>query len=493
MGGTKQYHTNSFEPLVKGVRESIDQDRSTRGLSSSQLNKIKIKEYFTLRRILQSLYCAYFCIPKAQSKISLPLTASFYSSSKYDYRVVKRIYEKLTQLNWINSEKGQEGKGYTRIWATGKLSLHFDTIGFQWFKQLLIPKEDLIILRDYESESSKKKIDVSLPENDSDVDLFRDSLFKYNQFLTKHCVALDLENEQLISLASEMAEKANETTRNSIWLIDFSRIQLTRIFARGSLKKGGRFYRGWWQSLPSKYRPHITIDGYKTCEVDYSGIAIYIMYAERNIQFPHDRDPYDIGLENWQGNNDPRRKLIKRFFNARINDETGRFNLPSTELEQLGISRCELLEKILEVHEPIADKLTTGAGLETQFIDSQIASKVMDLMVDSYIVVLPIHDSFIVRLGYENELKEAMLQAFKELTLKDGQVTTDYPRLPEHFNMTDEDFEQATIHFKKDLSAGIVSIEDIADSIIEQRSSIMDGYISSWEGWLSERVRYSRD
>ncbi|MFW5451480.1 MAG: hypothetical protein ACKE9I_07780, partial [Methylophagaceae bacterium] len=233
------------------------------------------------------------------------------------------------------------------------------------------------------------------------------------------------------------------------------------------------------------YRPHITIDGYKTCEVDFSGVAIYIMYAQIGIQFPHDRDPYDIGLEDWQGNNDPRRKLIKRFFNAKINDESGRFRLKKSEQEQLGIAHEVLLQRILNYHEPIANQLQTGVGLETQFIDSQIAQYIMTEMMKRRIIVLPIHDSFIVRDGYEGDLREVMLAAFNHFTRMAGQVTADYPRLPKHFGMTNEEFGDEILRLKNNPPYGIVGVEELAQGIIDQRSSIMNGYTGSWIRWES--------
>ena len=33
--------------------------------------------------------------------------------------------------------------------------------------------------------------------------------------------------------------------------IDLTRRTLVRIFAEGQFDKGGRFYRGWWQNVPS--------------------------------------------------------------------------------------------------------------------------------------------------------------------------------------------------------------------------------------------------
>ena len=57
----------------------------------------------------------------------------------------------------------------------------------------------------------------------------------------------------------------------------------------------------------------------------------------------------------------------------------------------------------------------TGIGNHLQFNDSQIAEKIMLRFIKekSGAVVLPVHDSFIVHHGYENELAEMMVEEFK--------------------------------------------------------------------------------
>ena len=52
-----------------------------------------------------------------------------------------------------------------------------------------------------------------------------------------------------------------------------------RIFNNGSFDEGGRFYGGWWQSIPREFRKHITINHKPTEEVDYSGHHLRILYA----------------------------------------------------------------------------------------------------------------------------------------------------------------------------------------------------------------------
>ena len=226
--------------------------------------------------------------------------------------------------------------------------------------------------------------------------------------------------------------------------LDVRRLQLRRIFSRGSLEKGGRFYGGFWQTLPSKYRPHLRIDGYQTTEMDYSSVALRIIYAREGMELPDDKDLYDIGLPNWEPQTDPRRRIIKTYINAILNDETGNYRLPNKFQDALGIDHKELHEKVLERHEPISHLFNSGIGLQTQFIDSQIAERVMLSMMYEEVLVLPIHDSFIVRAGYAEWLREDMKKAFREIVEADVSLTIEGSRGNEHFGMSDEEFQEAT-------------------------------------------------
>jgi len=74
----------------------------------------------------------------------------------------------------------------------------------------------------------------------------------------------------------------------------FTHITLRRIFSRGSLKKGGRFYGGWWENIPSKFRPYLTINGFATGEVDFSELHPRLLYLLNNQPVPTG-DLYDDG------------------------------------------------------------------------------------------------------------------------------------------------------------------------------------------------------
>ena len=70
----------------------------------------------------------------------------------------------------------------------------------------------------------------------------------------------------------------------------------------------------------------------------------------------------------------------------------------------------------------IAKYFKTGFGLRAQFIDLQIAERVLLHFAKHDIPCLPIHDSFIMHHGYESELEDQMLMAFEEATGQEGAI-----------------------------------------------------------------------
>lgn len=480
--------------LLLIVTTSINNQRNARGQSKEQLLVVRQQEELITKQLLSALYQSYFVIPKGTSQVSLPLTSSQYSSSNYSYRIVKRVYDVLSSLDWIKIDKGVEVKGrVTRISAKDSLVSRFDEHGLQWLPQEPKSPELLVQLRHYKNPEGKtkkakgKKIELPVPDTD-EVNQLRSSLYTYNQFLIQHCVALDLNDDQLNDVGKAMLKKSKdepwktEEDEQYVSTLDFYRLQLRRIFSRGSMELGGRFYGGWWQSIPSLYRPHITIDGYKTVEIDYSSMSLRILYSQRGIDVSPNEDLYDIGLDNWLGGDDPRRKPIKTYINAVLNDESGNYRLTKDKQELVGISHYQLHDLVLKRHKRIADLLSSGVGLQTQYIDSQIAELVMQSMMEEEVLVLPIHDSFIVRKGYQADLADCMQEVFTKLTGAIGSVDIEGSRSSEHFGMQKETLAE----LNKDPTYGIYKGEELYKQVIERKSSTMSEYLRSWKIWRHE-------
>ena len=234
--------------------------------------------------------------------------------------------------------------------------------------------------------------------------LWRKNLRIINECLSSHWVDVDMSDAQWDKMQKVIIKK-KERNRP----VHLNRRILFRIFSNGSFKEGGRFYRAWWQEIPSPYRSLITVNGTRTEEYDYSNLNPTMMYALAGRDF--DGDAYDIGL------GDKHRDIVKQAFNAMLQADTQLNQKPDNiNIEEIGMSWRELKEAILDTHKPIQDKFFKGIGNRLQFEDSCIAENVMLQFTGMNAPALPIHDSFIMHHGYSSygELEEAMRRAYHD-------------------------------------------------------------------------------
>jgi len=200
-----------------------------------------------------------------------------------------------------------------------------------------------------------------------------------------------------------------------------SKRSLYRVFNDAEFRTGGRFYGGWWQEIPSKFRDRITIDGKRTVQLDYSGLHPHILYHEKGLELKD--DPYQVSLIPSKNAEDTEgfRKFIKRCFNAMLNAEAEMTRPPKASkgkpketLGHWGVTWKQIVKTVIKRHPDIEGQFFTGAGLRLQRIDSDLCEAVVLAMIkcSPEIVVLPVHDSFIVHHGYKDELMGMMLGAY---------------------------------------------------------------------------------
>ena len=446
------------------------------------------------KHLLSALYCAHH----AGESVSLPMRHSAYGVGRlgrvqYPARDARKVREAMLSLGWLSiEEEGSQGK-YTIAAASGDLARAFDEWGLRWMLPELLPEAACVLLRDVKRDAEGKplrsgkrkqttKVDLDVPES-SLVAQHRSNLTYINNKLRQHCISLDLSNKHLLQLQKEMTENTGGDTQNTHRHLHFQRVQLTRIFSRGSMELGGRFYRGWWQALPGKHRPHIRIDGKKTVEVDYSGMSLRIIYALAGHDMDPEVDPYDIGLEDWSGRSDNRRSSIKKIINALINDEDGVYVIPKKTLKLLKVTEDEFKLLLAKKHPLIAKELNSGIGLKTQYINSQIAEAVMLDLLKEEVVVLPVHDSFIVPAGYQSALEASMKHHFDLLTGSTAIVDAEVVKTNNHFGLTNEEVLQLSA--TEDESVGVVAGDDTWQVVVNSQQRITTKYLTSWEQWLA--------
>lgn len=196
---------------------------------------------------------------------------------------------------------------------------------------------------------------------------------------------------------------------------------LTRIYT-GNYKRGGRYY-SLFQQKSSQYRLNMMIDGEPVAEVDYKSLHPSLLYQREGLEAPE--DPYDTG-------GDFPRSMVKKAFQVLVNrskpapatnslrywlNESRRLGKPDPKdwqnVGSITNTLCERLESTLrERLKPIAHYFCTGYGLLLQHHDSQLVSHVIDyFFAKTTSVVIPIHDSFVVKQSDLKHLGQAIRYA----------------------------------------------------------------------------------
>lgn len=326
----------------------------------------------------------------------------------YDYLI--HIIDDLTELGYLEQVLGsQKERLRTRIKATQKL---IDKILNPEYKvNELVSAQGHLAIVQVNPDSDRELIWLSQDDDDDDdrfipyedndlTNLMRDNLKVINEKIAKSKVSLWLSDEQFEELSEKLKRKKDIKKSN----VDFTRDQLYRIFNNRSFELGGRFYGGWWQNIPKDFRKYIKINHKPTVELDYSGHHIRMLYALEGLQPPD--DPYDIhGYD---------RDTLKEAMMIMINSPTRRKATKKIG-HMVADNSTQLISAMTERHSQIRHHFFTGAGLSMMYRDSQLAEKVMLEMMKRNATVLPVHDSFIVRNSYADELEQVMTTEFERM------------------------------------------------------------------------------
>jgi hypothetical protein len=387
---------------------------------------------YSARVIVEGLYQAYIGRNK-KCKLSIPTSKSGYGKKPYQisthsHIAVQRVLESLKYLDWIERFKGFKNKDGdnipTAIKAKGELLDAFMQLNYVW-REMGPVNQDVIVLKGYDPKTRLKQV-ISF-DDDPITNRWRKNLKKYNKFLTQHAICLAIENGRLNKLVEQMANAKYQLdwsfgdNKKKPRTFNYLHVQLRRIFARASFAMGGRFYGGWWQFIPSEFRPYITIDGLPTAELDYSEIHPRLMYLEFKQELP-EGDLYDLGVtfrgseydknkESYQS----KRKVVKTYINALINDDRGRYRLTAEQVKIINMDPKEFEQLVFERHPILREIKGKGRGLAFQFLDSQIAEYVMMDLLAKKIVCLPVHDSFICQEHHKVVLENTMNEAYKKV------------------------------------------------------------------------------
>jgi len=352
--------------------------------------------------------------------LAVPLSVGRYSyENRYgqqllSYRTFIDAYDGLKALKYIKEvQKGhfdkEKGAGkVTRIDATEKLQRHLKKL----FPIVPVfsrhPDEETILLKN----NDKELIDYNDTKYSKQA---RKNLTFINNLLDQHWYDLDTNEDEFRELQKRLVSKHKKDTKKPV-SINFSARTLYRIYNNSDFKQGGRFYRGWWEGIPSAYRPYITINGHWTVEVDYSNLHPFILYAKEG--YALEEDAYTLsGLKD--------RDMAKIAFNKLINGKR-RINTPADyDADEVGMEWKDLLIALQEKHHRIKKYFRSGHGLFLMRQDSDVAEKIILHFAEMGYPCLPVHDSFIIHHALVDELKQVMLDEFQKVFGQDINLKMD--------------------------------------------------------------------
>jgi len=269
---------------------------------------------------------------------------------------------------------------------------------------------------------------------------------------------ISLEKTELVEQMEREVGKYNDSFRDV--LIEFNGekvplLEYKRSFS-GDLFKGGRLFAhgGSIQLLPEKFRlKYLTLDKEPVCEIDYKAIHACILY-ENVAQEDHrvyelaksGFDPYaadrsclklnekivakhmvDHGLKSY----DPIRNLFKISMMMAINckdQNAARQSINHEIYKDRKLDACDrryvgiedpnvadVLEVLCEHNYVIQEYFYKDHGIVLQNVDSQIALRVIDYLIQEGHTCLAYHDSFAVKQSVAPFLEYAMKAAWKDV------------------------------------------------------------------------------
>ena len=177
-----------------------------------------------------------------------------------------------------------------------------------------------------------------------------------------------------------------------------------------SFARGGRWYGPWWQSVPSRIREGICINGEPTCEPDIRGCHMRLLSARAGIPLG-DGDPY--------GCLDLPRNHIKLAINIMLNAGSWRSargalieHLSDCYGPTVGVHVDQIRTAVRSRFPALEPYWNTGFGLVLQNIDAAVCARVQQRLRNDGVPVLSIHDSYIAPQSAHDLTVAAMEEEF---------------------------------------------------------------------------------
>ena len=203
--------------------------------------------------------------------------------------------------------------------------------------------------------------------------------------------------------------------------IGFANRTYAKCYLNRSYKLGGKYYGPCWQNLSKELRGKIKINGEETVELDFNAMHLHLLYCKVNKRLtdyiPEGIDAYQLPNRN--------RKIVKTSFTCCINNNCNKDNVNYVVSRSLvkkypeifvkNTSYRDILEELGSYHPEVRQFFYAQIGNEISNMESKVSDYIIGKLTKKNILVLNIHDSFIVSIAYKDILLNTMTDSFKYL------------------------------------------------------------------------------
>lgn len=384
----------------------------------------------TVEALLANITAAHLNSYDPDRYVGVSFNRNDYSHTELDCDVMRSCRNHLCEAGLLEFAPGfhkREGLGpeefgrRARLRASPRLRRRIDELGVGR-RSLTIERSQIIRIKQAVNGLSP------VPEH---IEASRELLIAINARLAATDIRLAPELEAILKTShiENEGEDLDERERKRRYAGDRTAKTLYRAF-KHDWQRGGRIYGGWWMSEKRQWRRYLQIEGQPVVELDYKGLHPRLLYMR--VGQPVPIDPYLISGVGSPAMRDLGKRTFNRLLNRLEKDPQKRLTMRAAKGDPAILPKDtpfkEYLSSLVHHLSDIQQWFGTGEGIRLQRQDSELAVGVLSRMEACGVVALPIHDSFLVVTAHEEQLREAMVEAYFELFREVPAISREGPR-----------------------------------------------------------------
>ena len=324
-----------------------------------------------------------------------------------------KSYFNIGYQGWARTVRIFEKLGYLTIFR----GIHFEKLDKKYLTRLKVTDKFKELVNKFNlnyQDILKQTPPISLKDS-------KDNEIKVINSKTTNPIRKRIERYNNLILSSDIElpiDKIDYDKRRKAW---FANRTYTKHYLDRSYKSGGKYYGPYWQNLSKELRKEIKINGQQTVELDFNAMHLHLLYCKVNKKLsdyiPEGKDAYELPNRN--------RKIVKTSFICCINNNCNKDNVNKVvgpevakkypELFVKNTSYRDILDELGSHHPEVRQFFYAQIGNEISNMESKVSDYIIGKLTRKNILVLNIHDSFIVSINYKDILLNTMIDAFKYL------------------------------------------------------------------------------